>query len=221
MHKRYYDYDKAQEKSNKLLKNSRAKLKTNEEEFNLTNEELYRCINQLKQPLYHICQTHNFSVCEKTIRTWIQKGLLRTKNVDLRTKVKRKVKKQYDYGRLIRDPSIIITRNYGFFTRFISKFPRKNIVEIDSVIGKATDLRAILTIEFVKAHFQYGILVQKGSPDCVLVYFKRLIKDIGVNKFKSVFPIILTDNGTEFSTIYKIEQDDNGEQLSRVFYCDP
>ena len=221
MHKRYYDYAHAQEKSNKLLKNSRAKLKTNEEEFNLINEELYRCINQLKQPLYHICQTHNFSVCEKTIRTWIQKGLLRTKNVDLRTKVKRKVKKQYDYGRLIRDPSIIITRNYGCFTRFISKFPRKNIVEIDSVIGKATDLRAILTIEFVKAHFQYGILVQKGSPDCVLDYFKRLIKDIGVNKFKSVFPIILTDNGTEFSTIYKIEQDDNGEQLSRVFYCDP
>lgn len=67
MHKRYYDYAHAQEKSNKLLKNSRAKLKTNEEEFNLINEELYRCINQLKQPLYHICQTHNFSVCEKTI----------------------------------------------------------------------------------------------------------------------------------------------------------
>jgi len=221
MHKRYYDYAYAQEKSNKLLKNSRAKLKTNEEEFNLINEELYRCINQLKQPLYHICQTHNFSVCEKTIRTWIQKGLLRTKNVDLRTKVKRKVKKQYDYGRLIRDPSIIIERNYGCYTRFIAKFPRKNIVQIDSVIGKATDLRAILTIEFVKAHFQYGILVQKGSPDSVLDYFKRLIKDIGIDKFKSVFPIILTDNGTEFSTIYKIEQDDNGEQLSRVFYCDP
>ena len=38
--------------------------------------------------------------------------------------------------------------------------------------------------------------------------------------YKSLFPVILTDNGSEYSNPKGIEYDDKGLSVSRVFYCD-
>jgi hypothetical protein len=43
----------------------------------------------------------------------------------------------------------------------------------------------------------------------------------GLELFARLFPVILTDNGTEFSAPSLIETDKDGDQLTRVFYCDP
>ena len=37
--------------------------------------------------------------------------------------------------------------------------------------------------------------------------------------FARLFPVILTDNGTEFSNPLKIEFDADGGRLTSVFYC--
>ena len=49
------------------------------------------------------------------------------------------------------------------------------------------------------------------------------LKDIlGINEFKRLFEVILTDNGTEFSDPLSIEVDMNtGEKICSLFYCDP
>jgi IS30 family transposase len=39
--------------------------------------------------------------------------------------------------------------------------------------------------------------------------------------FKKYFPIILTDNGSEFKNPWDIEKNEAGTQRTRVFYCDP
>lgn len=52
--------------------------------------------------------------------------------------------------------------------------------------------------------------------------FNYLKNILGINEFKRLFEVILTDNGTEFNDPESIEIDfDSGEKLSSVFYCDP
>ena len=52
--------------------------------------------------------------------------------------------------------------------------------------------------------------------------FNFIKKLIGIDEFKRLFEVILTDNGTEFSDPQSIEIDVNtGEKISNLFYCDP
>ena len=44
---------------------------------------------------------------------------------------------------------------------------------------------------------------------------------LGEELYKKLFPILLADNGTEFSNPEALEKDDKGNLRSRVFYCDP
>ena len=56
----------------------------------------------------------------------------------------------------------------------------------------------------------------------VIEVFNNIKKDIGINEFKRLFEVILTDNGTEFSDPDSIEIDMNtGEKVCSLFYCDP
>ena len=49
-----------------------------------------------------------------------------------------------------------------------------------------------------------------------------LKKLLGIDEFKRLFEVILTDNGTEFSDPDSIEIDFNtGEKVCSLFYCDP
>lgn len=52
--------------------------------------------------------------------------------------------------------------------------------------------------------------------------FNHLKNILGINEFKRLFEVILTDNGTEFSDPESIEFDLNtGEKVCSLFYCDP
>lgn len=52
--------------------------------------------------------------------------------------------------------------------------------------------------------------------------FNQLKVLLGINEFKRLFEVILTDNGTEFSDPESIEFDMNtGEKICSVFYCNP
>ena len=47
----------------------------------------------------------------------------------------------------------------------------------------------------------------------------RYGEDGGREVFSRLFPVILTDNGTEFSNPARIEFDADGGRLTSVFYC--
>ena len=42
-----------------------------------------------------------------------------------------------------------------------------------------------------------------------------------MENFRKIFPVILTDNGSEFKYTQELERTDQGEQRTRLFYCDP
>lgn len=62
-------------------------------------------------------------------------------------------------------------------------------------------------------------------PDCtqqsVINAINDLCDTIGIRTFMKYFPVILTDNGSEFKNPWDIEKNDVGTHRTYVFYCVP
>ena len=55
----------------------------------------------------------------------------------------------------------------------------------------------------------------------VTEWFEWIYNVVGKEDFKTLFPLLLTDNGSEFSNPTKIERIQGGDRLTNVFYCYP
>ncbi|MCR5653958.1 MAG: IS30 family transposase, partial [Ruminococcus sp.] len=65
-------------------------------------------------------------------------------------------------------------------------------------------------------------LIPDGKAQTVVDFFDSLLDVLDMPEFKSLFTVILTDNGPEFRmTDYLEYAPYTGEQRCRVFYCDP
>lgn len=65
-------------------------------------------------------------------------------------------------------------------------------------------------------------LMEKKTMECVEKAFQNIKEILGIETYKKVFEVILTDNGSEFFNPLSIELDrKTGEITSHVFYCDP
>ena len=66
-----------------------------------------------------------------------------------------------------------------------------------------------------------GILIPNKCAENVTAVFDRLYAELGHELFTRLFPVILTDRGTEFSSPSRIEFAENGTRRTHVFFCDP
>jgi IS30 family transposase len=145
-------------------------------------------------------------------------GLLTAKNIDLPRKVRfapRKKKKNFKVDRSCRNG-----RSWEDYNDYISAHPDLPIVEIDSVEGRKGG-KVLLTIHFVKAEFMLAILRDSNDSQSVISAFDRLYLELGPAAFMDMMPILLGDNGSEFSNPSAIETDSQGNVRTHVFYCNP
>ena len=66
-----------------------------------------------------------------------------------------------------------------------------------------------------------ALKLEEKTSDAVSQYFCFLKSMLGYEQFHELFPIILTDNGTEFSKPDIIENNGNHVYPTKLFYCDP
>ena len=64
-------------------------------------------------------------------------------------------------------------------------------------------------------------LMRDGKADTVVEQFDMLTGLLGLEEFRKVFPVILTDNGSEFKHTRDLETTEDGKKRTKVFYCDP
>ncbi|MBO4830995.1 MAG: IS30 family transposase, partial [Oscillospiraceae bacterium] len=69
--------------------------------------------------------------------------------------------------------------------------------------------------------FMLMILMRDGMADTVVEQFDWLSSALGLETFRKLFPVILTDNGVEFKHTKEMENTAEGLQRTKVFYCDP
>ena len=82
--------------------------------------------------------------------------------------------------------------------------------------------KVLLTIHFVNCSFILAFIREHNDAQSVIDIFNYLQEILGIDKFKELFILVLTDNGSEFSNPKEIEFDSNtGEKRTQIFYCHP
>ena len=156
---------------------------------------------------------------EKTLYNYVDAQLFDIRNIDLPRKVK--YRPRYKQPEFKVDRGCRIGRSYTDFQKFLENNPETTIVQMDTVIGRVGG-KCLLTIHFVETSLMLTFLRDANTSASVIRIIKLLDKVLGPELFSCLFPVILTDNGSEFSNPKEIERRDIVPcSRTNVFYCDP
>ena len=221
-----YSHAVAYNEYKQTLINERAHLKITKEQIASINDVIsplmifkHHSVNQV-----YIEHPNLLPFSKSTFYKYIDLGILNVRNIDLQRKVRYKVSKEYDYHRTKTNLKIKIGRFYSDFKTYLEFNPEASVVEMDTVIGTSGGQggKCLLTLLFRKYNFMLIYLLPYKKSEYVTIIFNDLKKLLGIDEFKRLFEVILTDNGTEFSDPDSIEIDFNtGEKVCSLFYCDP
>ncbi len=220
LRKRYYLHRPAHQQYNQLLVQAR-------EGANITEDEL-RALDALLSPLirqgqsvHHILTNHpdRFDLHEKTVYRYIAGGLLRTKNGDMPRVCSLKPRSRKPIEHKI-DTKCRIGRTYDEFQAFMAAAPDPRVVEMDSVIGRIGG-KVLLTLMFRDCSLMLAFLRDHNDSQSVIDAFALIWTLAGPDLFRRLFPILLTDNGSEFANPLALEKAPDGNPRTRLFYCDP
>lgn len=176
------------------------------------------------QPLTHIYSEHReeIPVSERTLYRYIDSGMLGIGNLDLRRKVGyRKRRKHKKPVEKINNTKWRENRTYDHFLAYMEKHPNVNYVEMDTVVGTQTKGKRMLTMLFVQQSLMLIFLMRDGKANSVVEHFDWLTSALGLETFRKLFPVILTDNGSEFKYTQEMESTIDGTRRTRIYYCDP
>jgi len=218
---KYYYYGDCANKDYKLtLSESREGINLTADEFKELNHTISNYV-KAGQPIYHIFKSHDLPVSERTIYNYVEKGYLSIKNIDLRRKVAYKKRYQHKTDKTILR-KIKQGRTYEDYQDYIKLNSDASIVEMDTVISADGSNKVLLTFHFVKYHFQLAYILESKEVINITACINNLCNQLGLENFKKLFEVILTDNGTEFSDPESIEfEPETGELRAKVFFCHP
>lgn len=225
-HKRklYYNSKYAQIRYESILKESRQGVNISPEVIDEIEHSIVPLIKDKKQSINQVYLSHKdilyFSI--PTLYRYIDLGVLSLCNLDLPKKVKYKPRKENETNENKRELALLIGRKYEDYMDYCSEHTDLNVCEMDTVEGNQNSSKVLLTIIIVKTNFMLIRLMDKKNIACVNKEFDVLKSNLGIDLYKEVFNIVLTDNGSEFFDPLHIELDYNaGEKISNVFYCQP
>lgn len=220
LRKLFYRADKAQKEYEFLLSDARSGYNATEATIKRLNEIMTEPIKQ-GQSINHVLMSNPDTIpySARTIYTYVRAGLLRFKNWDLPRVIRMKPRKAKSTHLKV-DKKCRINRtwtDYLIFKDEVGDFPP---VEIDSVIGTCGG-KVLLTIMFTNCNFMLAFLRDHNDSQSVIDSFDHLFRLLGFQLFTELFPVIIADNGTEFSNPAAIEFAPDGSRRSHLFYCDP
>ena len=213
-----YEAKTAQIEYETLLTESREGIALNKESFYQTEEIISNGVRK-GQHLYHIMQTHKLAVSSATVYRYIHNGYYSIANIDLPRVVKFKPRYLSAPERVPK--AVKNGRTYEEFQEFCDTNSIHSHVELDTVIGSVGG-KVIMTLHFTAFNFMIGILLDNKTSAEVARKMKALKQQLADNgfSFSQIFPLLLTDNGGEFSCVDEIEN--NGDEpQSKLFFCDP
>ena len=219
--KQYYIHSVADEEYRQELVISR-------EGANLTEEEKHQISNIIHlgidrgQSIHHIMNSNQdlFNVCEKSVYRYINAGLIRTKRGDMPRSCSMKPRKKITIEHKV-DKKCRINRTHDDFKNYCEKYPDLSIVEMDSVLGSRGG-KVLLTIHFNNCGLLLAFLRDANNSQSVIDIFNYLEKLLKIKLFQEMFPLILTDNGSEFSNPDALEISPfSKERRTKIFYCNP
>ena len=220
LEKSIYKAVTAEEEAKVLLRESRSGISLDEEEVQRIDSIVTPLIMQ-GQSIHHICCSNKDSIMssERTIYNYVNDHVLTAKNIDLPRKVRYRPRKKAK-TRLKVDKTCVVGRSYNDFLIFMESMENSAIVQMDTVEGRIGG-KVILTLSFVNSSFMLAYLRDANTSKSVTDIFQMLWEVLGKKYFIELFPVILTDNGSEFTNPAAIEFDEENNRRTHLFYCHP
>lgn len=220
LEKAYYKASYAQHKYEKLRSESRSGFAISEEELKHLDSVVSPLLVQ-GQSLHHIATTHLDEVMrsERTLYVYVNNGLFSARNIDMPRTVRMRPRKEKSKALKV-DKQCRIGRTYDDYKRYIEQHPDISARQLDSVEGIKGGA-VLLTIHFVSQELQLAFLRPSNDSQSVINIFEKLYIELRADTFIEIFPLLLADNGSEFSNPTAIEYDKQGNLRTKMFYCNP
>ena len=203
-----------------LLHECRKGIDVSEAEIRQYNE-LIRHGGHNGQSLHHIMSAHKdvFQKCSKSIYNYFNQGVFSLPRGEMPRMCMRKPRKVEKIRHKV-DPKCRSGRTLADYEKYCLEHPNLPTVQMDSVIGSVGG-KVLLTLQF-ECGMMLAWLRDTNNSQSVIDYFDMQERKFGPERFRRMFPIILTDNGSEFSNPTAIEISPiTGKRRTRIFYCDP
>lgn len=198
---------------------SEARQGINMTELELANlDRLVSPLVKKGQSISHIYKTHDIPCTRATLYNYLSKNCFSVGPIDLPRKVRMKKRKQRKT--VIKSTNARTNRTYEDFQKYIEQHPELPIVEMDTVEGKKGG-RVLLTLLFRSSRLMLAFIMYEKTQKEVSRIFNMIEAELGNELFEKTFPIILTDNGTEFGDPISLEFNPEGMGRTRIFYCNP
>lgn len=201
------------------LVNSRVGFNLHESEY-LQIDELASPLIQQGQSIRHISitQQNQLQVSARTLYRLVAAQALTARNIDMPRVCRMRPRRNKPILPKV-DKQCLEGRRYEDFLVFISEHVNLAIVEMDSVIGRVGG-KVLLTLHLKSFDFMLAFIRPRNTAQSVIDILSDLRKLLKPKLFFTLFPVLLTDNGTEFSNPSAIEFSYR-KQNTHVFYCHP
>lgn len=200
--------------------------------INLDENDLYNLAHLIcplirqGQSIYVILENHpEIKLSAKTIYNYIDAGYFKdfgVTNMTLKRTIKRK-KKRVSSTKLKKrkEPVDYTGRTYADYLQYKLDNPDKSTTEMDTLYNHQSG-PYIQTFIFENTGFMIGILHKEKTADSMPNALNTIQNILTSNEYESLFSLLLTDRGTEFSKPIQFEINHNtGEVKGKIFYCDP
>lgn len=219
LRKRFYKPSTAQKEYRETLHVAR-------EGYNMTTLELRNIDNIVSpmirqgQSIHHIAvhAADQLTVSESTIARLIRDKMLGVTVLDQPRVCGLKPRHSKPRQKKV-DRACRFGRTYEDYKGFMAEHPGLQAVQMDSVIGTVGG-KTLLTLIFPKSELMLAFLCNFHTAACVQSWIEALYAALG-DGFQKLFPVILTDNGSEFSNPVAMETAPDSSSRTRIFYCDP
>lgn len=214
-HKYIYDAHFAQRKYEETRTTSRSGVNLTKQQALEMDKTVMPLIRKGQSPYMILTNHPELDISVKTLYNYIDQGVLLTRNIDLKRKVKFKPRKHTRQG--ITDRKVFRNRTYTDFKMLSPEY----FVEMDTVLSAKGSSKCILTFYIPETELLIAHLLPRCTEGAVRRVFDQMELSLGTYHFLTVFEICLTDRGHEFGDPDSLETGIHGLERTSIYYCDP
>ena len=214
-----YNADYAHKEYKEKLSESRKGVDMTRDEL-AALDELVSPLIKKGQPLVHILQEHGEEIpCGlRTLYNYIDAGYLTARNIDMKRTVRYRKRRH-----AAPQPKISHKKKEGHhyedYRKLIEAHPGQRVVQMDTVEGEKGG-KLLQTFLWPENNLMLAFLIDSKEMKNTVAIMDELEEKLGSDKFRELFPVILTDNGSEFADPERFEKGIDGEKRTSLYYCE-
>ena len=225
--KRLYVAKSAQANYTGTLRESRSGVHPDDALVARMNRVLSPCILR-RQSVRHVMASNPGvfrGIAERTVYGYIESGLFDVGGSDLPEAGRRRPRGRKAETKT--NAKCRVGRTYEEFLAYREANPGTPVVEMDTVVGRNGG-KVLFTFQFTDCRLMLAFLREARSSQTCTRIFNLLHATAGDQLYRELFPIVLTDNGSEFSDPdmvenYRPDPVHNSTKVvprgTRLFYC--